>query len=240
MRLSVRDVAEILGVPENTVTGWVRNDALPADSVGGEFRFNAMQLLEWASTRDVVVSDALIQLLDEDGAASPSLAQALQVGGILPRVAGQDKISALSEIVDALVLPATFDREALTTLLLSRPNLGCSLTSDGIAIPHPRYPIILPLSRPTMTLSLLQTPLPVAAERGPRRTIDALFLLVSPTVCCHLSLVARLAAALGDQEFRDLIKRRSAPDHVFRSVQRLEGAFQHPADETLGSPKRAR
>lgn len=237
MRLSVRDVSEMFRVPESRVTDWVRSEGLPANNVGGEFRFNVMQVLEWASTREVIGSEGFVQVLDEDGLDSPSLAEALEAGGILPRVAGADKTAAVRDIVDALVLPAGFERETLVALLLSRHNLGCSLVGDGIAIPHPRFPLILPVARPAMTLCFLQTPLALTAERGSRRTIDTLFVLVSPTVFGHLSLLARLGAALHDLEFRDLIKRRHAHDHIFRAAHRLQN-FGLPAEnETVAYPE---
>lgn len=240
MRLSVRDVAEVFGVPESTVTGWVRNDGLPANRVAGEFRFHEMQLLEWASAREAIISDGLVRSLDDHGAASPSLAEALETGGILPRVAAPDKLSAVREIVKALVLPARFERQALETLLLSRPTLGCSLVGDGIAIPHPRFPLVLPQARPAMTLCCLQAPWTVPSERGPRQTIDTLFLLVSPTVYCHLSLVARLGAALHDLEFRDLVKRRRAHAHILRAAHRLQSRYQAGENETSAGVDRAR
>ncbi len=238
MRLSVRDVAEMFQVSENTVARWVRNDALPASNAGGEFRFNVMQVLEWATLHDVTISEGFVQVLDGDAQSVPSLADALEAGGILHRVSGPDKAAAAQEIVEALVLPSTFDRESLLAMLLGRENLGCSLVGDGIAIPHPRFPLILPLARPAMTLCFLQTPL--VASQAPKRMIDTLFLLVAPTVSCHLSLLARLEAALHDLEFRDLIKRRHSHDHIFRAAHRLHNFQLNSANVAVAYPEKAR
>jgi PTS system nitrogen regulatory IIA component len=120
-------------------------------------------------------------------------------------------------------LPPSFNRDALQTLLLSREYLGGCPVGDGIAIPHPRFPLIVPLARPAMTLCFLLTPMAIGPS--PKRTIDTLFLLTAPSVSCHLALVARLGAALQDLEFRDLIKRRNARDHIFRAAHRLQ-SFQ--------------
>jgi nitrogen PTS system EIIA component len=234
MRLSVREVAEMFRVSENTVARWVRSDSLPANSVGGEFRFSVMQVLEWATLHDVTISEGFVHVLDGDAPAVPNLAEALEAGGILHRVSGPDKAAIAKEIVEALVLPPGFDRESLRTMLLARDNLGCSPIGDGIAIPHPRFPLILPLERPAMTLCFLQNPL--SSSESPTRTIDTLFLLVSPTVSCHLSLLARLGAALHDLEFRDLIKRRHSHDHIFRAAHRLQNFQADSADVAVPYP----
>jgi len=211
---------------------------MPANNVGGEFRFNVMQVLEWATLHDVTISEGFVRVLDDDVQSVPSLAEALEAGGILHRVSGVDKAAAAQEIVEALVLPPGFDRESLRTTLLGRENLGCSLVGDGIAIPHPRFPLIMPVARPAMTLCFLQTPL--VASQTPKRTIDTLFLLVAPTVGCHLSLLARLGAALHDLEFRDLIKRRHSHDHIFRAAHRLHNFQITSANVTLPYPEKAR
>ena len=49
-----------------------------------------------------------------------------------------------------------------------------------------------------------------------------MFVFVCPTVGCHLSLFARLELALQDLEFRDLVKRRHAHEHIFRAAHRLQ------------------
>jgi hypothetical protein len=64
-------------------------------------------------------------------------------------------------------------------------------------------------------------------------------LLVAPTVGCHLSLLARLGAALHDLEFRDLVKRRHSHDHIFRAAHRLQNFQVNPADVAVSYPHRA-
>src|SRR5438132_12180146 len=53
MLLSVRDVAEILKVSENTIHQWITTRSLPASQVNGVCRFNKVQLLEWPTANHV-------------------------------------------------------------------------------------------------------------------------------------------------------------------------------------------
>ena len=226
MQLNVRDVASILRVPENAIYRWVRSENLPASNVCGEYRFNPAELVEWASVRDLDISPEFLQNADVRSQDTPNLAAALRSGGILPRVSGQDKAAAVEEIVQALLLPDGFDRTLLVEALLAREAVGCTEVGDGIAIPHPRYPLILPVAQPALTLCFLQPPLVLTGREG--TGVEMLFLLVSPTMRAHVCLVARLASALHDVEFRELIKRRGSHDHIFRAAERLGSSQPRP------------
>ena len=54
MDLRVRDVAKLLNVSEQTVYRWVRERSLPAHRVGEQYRFNRVELQEWAATHGLL------------------------------------------------------------------------------------------------------------------------------------------------------------------------------------------
>jgi nitrogen PTS system EIIA component len=236
MRWTVRDVADMFQVSENIIARWVRNEGLPANNVCGELRFNVMSVLEWVSVHDKPISDRFVQALEGVTGQTSNLADALERGGIVQRVVGPDKPALAREIVAELTLPERADRQAFESILLSRKDLGLSPIGDGVALPRPDSPLIVPHAQPAVTLYFLQATLPLdngktlptdgdkrlPLDKPNGRGIDTLFLFVCPTVGCHLSLLARLEAALQDLEFRDLVKRRHAHDHIFRAAHRLQ------------------
>ena len=77
MQLTVRDVGKFLNVSEATVTRWVKQRGLPAQHVGGQFRFNRSELLEWATANQIKVSVDLFDRMESDVEEIPSLAEAL-------------------------------------------------------------------------------------------------------------------------------------------------------------------
>jgi PTS system nitrogen regulatory IIA component len=93
----------------------------------------------------------------------------------------------------------------------------------GIAIPHPRYPVILPVGGPTLTLCLLDRPIDFGA--ADRQDVDRLFVLISPTIRAHLRMLARIACVLQDEPFRALLKRGGQAEEILREVRRAEDAF---------------
>src|SRR3954447_23062872 len=102
MQLTVREVSKFLKVTEATVNRWIKQRGLPAQHVGGQYRFNRAELLEWATANQIEVSAELFNHLDVDADPVPSLAEALKEGGIFYRLPGADKECALRELVGVL------------------------------------------------------------------------------------------------------------------------------------------
>ena len=53
MQLTVRDASKFLKVSEPTVTRWIKQRGLPSRHVGGQYRFNRVELLEWATANKI-------------------------------------------------------------------------------------------------------------------------------------------------------------------------------------------
>jgi nitrogen PTS system EIIA component len=219
MQLTVRQVAELLGVTEKTVYGWVDTRGLPGVRLGGQLRFNRAELLEWATTHRVEVSPKIFQ--EEAGSAGFDLVEILGAGGIHYGLEGDDKESALRAVVDRLRLPDGVDREFVYEMLLMREALGSTGIGEGIAIPHARDPIVLHVERPTLTLCFLARPIEFDALDG--NPVHALFTVVSPTVKAHLHLLARVAHALRDKGFRSLIIGQAGADEILAGLGRSPG-----------------
>jgi len=219
MELNVRDVASILHVPEYTVYRLIDEDQLPASQINGQYRFSREELLEWASARSVNPV-GIVQGGERTSGADVILGEALVAGGILSSVRGADKDSVLRSVVDKLPLHDGADREGLLQLLLAREKAGSTAVGGGIAIPHSRFPVVLPVGRPLLALCYLDQP--VAFGTGALGQVDTLFVLVTPTIPIHLQMLARLAAFVQDETVKRLLKQRSGIEELVREAKRLE------------------
>lgn len=220
MQLTVRDVAQLLGVSEKTVYRWAGQRKLPAYRVNEQLRFNRAELLEWASANRARVSPELFAEPESAAAPSPSLAQALRDGGIAYRVEGRDVPGVMRAVVELMRLPEEVDRSFLLQVLLAREALQSTAIGDGIAIPHPRSPLVLHIQRPSATLCFLDDPVDFGALDG--RPVHALFTLVSPTARAHLQLLSRVAFALRDDAFLALIAAAAGRDEILSAAARLD------------------
>lgn len=223
MQLTVKDAASLLNVSEKTIYRWIKQETIPAYRINEQFRFNRAELLEWATSRRIPISPEIF-LEGEAGPVSlPSLSEALKAGGVVYRVGGQDKPSVLRAVVDVLKLPEEVDREFLYQVLLARETLGSTGVGDGIAIPHVRNPIVLHVTRPTVTLCFLEHPIDFRAIDG--QPVSTLFTLISPTVRAHLHLLSRLGFVLQDRGFKAALKRQASREELMEALECAEAAL---------------
>ncbi|HQU44484.1 MAG: hypothetical protein B7Z74_01090 [Deltaproteobacteria bacterium 21-66-5] len=229
MQLTVHDVCRVMKVSERTVRRWVREEQLPAYRVGGRYHFNRSELFEWATLRKLTVSPELLEGDRASAANYDTLADALAAGGIFYHLPGESVESALRAVVACMPLPEGFDREMLLNMFLSRERLGSTAVGDGIAIPHPRYPVVLSVPGPQVSLCYLEHAIDFAAGDG--RPVDTLFVLVSPTARWHSRLLTQVARALSRPRFRRLVTRKAPAAEIIEAAR----AFQITGGATNGS-----
>lgn len=230
MQLSIRDLTKFLKVSEPTITRWIKQRGLPAQQVGGQYRVNRAELLEWATANGVKVSLDLFDQLEADAEAAPSLAEALEAGGIFYQLQDTSKDQALRALVQVLPLPEDIDRELILRLLLAREASASTATGDGIALPHVRNPMVLHVNRPMVTLCFLEKPVDFGALDG--KPVHVLFSLICPTMRSHLQMLSRLSYVLHDAKFKEVVVRRGPREEILQEARRVDAALAVPAVET--------
>jgi PTS system nitrogen regulatory IIA component len=220
MQLTIRDVGQLLDVSESTVTRWIKQRGLPAQHVGGQYRFNRAEVLEWATAAKIKISVEVFDRLDSQSEPAPTLEEALAAGGAFYQLPDTSKERALRALVHVLPLPEGIDRELLLRLFLAREASASTAVGDGIALPHVRNPIVLNVARPMITLCYLEKPVDFGALDG--KPVHVLFSLVSPTTRSHLQLLARLSFALHDAKFKDAVLRQAPAEEILREARRVE------------------
>lgn len=219
MDLTAKDAARLLNVSEDTIYAWIRNGTVPSYRVRDKYRLNRVELLEWATARSIKVSPEIFR---ENGIKPPDLllTNALRRGGVIYDLDCRDKASALRSVCDVLPLPPKVDREELHSVLVAREALCSTGIGNGVAIPHPRGPIVLGIPEPQVTLSFLRSPIEYGALD--KKPVGILFVIVSTTVHVHLLLLSHLMYALQDEEFRRLLDARAARHQILATLESIE------------------
>jgi nitrogen PTS system EIIA component len=221
MQLRAADAAKALNVDEKTVLRWIRQDKLPAEQIRGDYHINRVDLLEWATERNIKVHPSLYDLEDSnDGRPLPLLSQCLEAGGIHCNVAGSDVQSVLQQVVNLLNLPEELDPDFILQVLLAREAMGTTAVGDGIAIPHVRNPLLLRLPMPKVSLCFLNQPVDFEALDG--KPVQILFTITSPTVRTHLHLLSKLAYALRDDRLRQVLKTPCQKELILKTLREIE------------------
>lgn len=217
MDLNVEAAARLLGVAEAKLIDLAHEGELPAYRLDGQYHFNAVELQEWASAhRQRITPD----VLPAGRTATPSLRTALAAGGIHHGVTGATREQVLAAVARLATIPRGVDRELLYQLLVSREALASTGIGHGIAIPHPRDPLVAQVEAPVLLLSFLAQPVEFGAVDG--QPVRVLFTLLAPTIRQHLHLLAKLAWCLHDEELSGLVSRAAPAAQILARVGDLE------------------
>lgn len=232
MDLTAKDAAKMLGVSEDTIYQWMHDGSLPCYRVRDKYRLNRVELLEWATARKMTVAP---EYFHANGNKPPELilTRALQRGGVVPELACTDKASALKSICEVMPLPENVDREELHNVLVAREALCSTGIGNGIAIPHPRGPIVLGMSEPLVMLAFLRQPIDYGAVDG--KPVSTLFAIVSTTVRVHLLLLSHLSFGIQDQEFKHLLDACAPQSDIIARLETIEARLAKP-DAGQGGP----
>jgi len=237
MQLGVREAASLMNVSEKTIYRWIKQDKLPAFKMNEQYRFNRAELLEWATAQRVNVSADIFREQESEKVAIPGLGDALKAGGIHYRVGGADKTDVLKTAVDLMSLPEEVDKTFLLRVLMARETLGSTGIGNGVAIPHVRNPIVLYIPRPVVMLCFLEKAVDFDALDG--KPVHTIFMMVSPTISAHLSLLARLSFALRQPEFGGVVARQGTREEILEIAAKVDGkvSAQHDSGSGEGETK---
>ncbi|NQV28914.1 MAG: PTS sugar transporter subunit IIA [Rhodopirellula sp.] len=234
MELTLNEVAKIFDVAERKILLWIRKEDLPAMVVSDQYRFNRADLLEWAALRQKPFSPSIYLAANGDLAPSATrLADALERGGVLNNVGGTDLRQILRTALSGLPIPEALGLDNLVDLIAQRDDFGCLAIGHGIAIPHPRRPIILDVPGPHVRLCYLSEPLPLTGPDG--RRVDKLIVMLSPTAHEHLQLLARLGAVLQVEAVRNELEGKAGLEQLCATIRAAGQHFHHPETEMAHS-----
>ena len=223
MRLSVQDAAGLLGVSEKTIYRWISRGTLPAYRVSDQYRFNRAELLAWAISRRLNVSEEVFNESLRVSGPIPRLVEALRGGGIIYRLEGRTREEALQHLVDSVRLPVEMDRAYLLRLLLARESLGSTGVGEGLAIPQLVYPNALEPAGPVIALAFLEQPVDYRAMDG--KPVDCLWGLFSPTLRGYYFLHDRIHYALRDAGVRQALRERRSREEILAELARVESGL---------------
>ena len=220
MNLSVKDASRLLAVSEKTIYRWIKQDLVPAYKVSGSYRFNRAELLEWATSRRMGVAADAFEEPESGALPLPTLHDALEGGGVIYRLEGKTREEVLAGIVAHLRLPDEVDRDQLLQVLIAREKIASTAIGGGIAIPHPRNPLLPHIFRPTVTLCFLEKPVEYFSLDG--EPVQILFTLIAPSLRTHLHLLSKLAFVLHERNFRKRLQEQASREKIFTALKRAE------------------
>lgn len=225
MQLSVKELAKMLDVTERTIYRWIKDQTIPFYKVHDQYRFNRVDILDWATANKMDVSHQLINDGVDRKAAGWNLVEAIKKGGIHYRIEGKDKKSLLGAVVRLLDLPDDVKRDSLLEAMLVREELGSTGFGEGIAIPHARYPVVTHIAAALVSVCFLDKPLDYGSIDG--KPVSCLFTLISPTVRSHLEMLSRIAHVLKDAGVKNALVSQKNREVILSKIEKAEQTIGH-------------
>lgn len=220
MNLTVKDAASLLKVSEKSIYRWIKQAAIPAYRMGGQHRFNRSELLEWATSKHMVVAPAAFNEPEIDKLPMPLFSEALEAGGVFYRIDGKTRDEVLAQVSTHLRLPADTDQKYLERALVEREKSASTAIGDGIAIPHLRVPLFTQVIRPSITLFFLENLVDFYSFDG--LLVNILFTPLAPTQKTHLYLLSKLGFLLKNKSFKEALIEQKNREIIFSTLREAE------------------
>jgi PTS system nitrogen regulatory IIA component len=152
-----------------------------------------------------------------------SMAELFRRGGCFYTVPGSVPADVLTWLVNAVKLPGHINRDKLLSAVLEREDLMSTAMGNGIALPHPRNPLIEKTEDQCAVLGFLENEVDWGALDG--QTVNTVILLVSASARFHLAALQRITFFCRDGGFCALLKRRASQEEILAYIGEAEAAW---------------
>jgi PTS system nitrogen regulatory IIA component len=193
--ITLEELGRQIGMDVREVRRLADRGSLPGHQVGGQWRFNRAQLLDWLQREMHGLGPTHLRNLERamsEGNADAVFDTRLAAEAVDMRLQARTKPSVLRELVKlAEATGLVYDATGIVAALEEREELCSTALPGGVAFPHPRRPLPYATVEPLLCLGRVPGGAPFGAPDG--RLTDVFVL-----VCCHderqhLQSLARLS-----------------------------------------------
>jgi PTS system nitrogen regulatory IIA component len=218
MELKIKDIVELLQVTEKTVYRWIKDNKIPCYRINHQYRFNRAEINEWILSNKIELSPSLLDISISE--KQDNLATLIEKGGILTNVSGETVAEVLRNAVETINTPSNKSKEVILSALLSREELMPTAIGKGIAIPHPRNPIITDIKSASVSICYLEKPVDFGSlDNQPVRT---LFILLTASPKMHLAILSKISYLCSNESFLEMLEKRYSKENILEYVNEKE------------------
>lgn len=214
MEIKLKELMELTNIGREELEGLIRDRKIPVYNVDNEYRFNRAELKAWLLENNIRVTK---KILDYDlGSTGVSLTTLISRGGVFPNVTGRTAFEVIKNAVEFIPLPFEISRDRLIFNLLEREEMMTTAVGKGIALPHPREPIVTDPANQSVSICYLQNPIDFKAlDHEP---VHTLFVILSASAPAHLDILSRISFLCHEDEFVHLLSRKAPEKEIFDHI----------------------
>jgi nitrogen PTS system EIIA component len=220
MDLEVKEVSQLLNVPEAILLQWIKEGKMPAYYIQDRYRFNRAEIEDWVMQQTLVQEDDLPKDISKTlGQQQFNLYRAINKGEVFTDIKATTKLAVIKETTKRLASKLKLDADVLTDVIMEREQLAPTALGSGFGIPHARD-FHLPGQSDVVAVVFLENPISYEALDG--QPVHTLFFLLACDDKRHLSLLAKIAHLVKNQDMAlELAKKPSKPE-LLEKVKNFE------------------
>jgi PTS system nitrogen regulatory IIA component len=206
---------------------------LPGRKVGGDWRFSQAAIHHWLEERIGLSGDE--ELAEVEGVlrrsaeaageetAYPSISALLPIEAMAIPLDAKTRNSVITSMVELAANTGwLWDPQKMAEAVRSREEMHPTALENGVALLHPRRPLLSILAEPCLALGLTRGRIPFGGQSGVMS--DVFFLICSVEDRGHLRTLARLSRLIAAPGFLDELRGADDPRtaHELIAARELE------------------
>ena len=222
MELKIKDMVELLQISEKTLYRWIQEKKIPCYRINHQYRFNRTEINEWILSQKIELAP---RLLDLAIAGRPThFTDLLLGGGIHYELYGGTVREVLCTALDSIRTPVGVAKADILAALLDREGMMSTGIGRGIAIPHPRNPIIAAVEDARVALCFPKVPVDFGALDG--RPVHAFFILLTSSPRRHLEVLSKISYLCHLDAFTALLDPPAPAQALLAFIREQEAQWQ--------------
>jgi len=223
--MDLQQLATYLERDARDLSKWASRGYIPAQRVGGEWRFHRAEINHWLETQMHAYTEKELVALERGGERQhkeePLLSVLLSEATTAVPLIANSRASVLRELVNTAEQSwQVYDPGAVLEAIRAREEMGSTALPSGVAIPHPRRSMPSALGESVIAYGRTTTGIPFGGERG--SLTDIFFLVLCRDDRTHLQVLARLSRLLLRPQFLDELRAAETPAETFHLIESAE------------------
>jgi PTS system nitrogen regulatory IIA component len=213
------DLVQRLGRDRRQLEKLVNRGVIPGRRVGGEWRFNEIEITHWLEQELRGFDDVGLAQLEQSQQSSELTTQS-PIQALLRPETCEVPLDAGTRpaVLQALIEVAgrtwqIWDPAAVLKAVKEREDVMSTGFDNGVAIPHPRNPLPDALGQSIIAFGRTLSGIPFGAPG--RRMTDLFFLVLARDAATHLQVLARLGRILQREGLIEALRRTESGPAAF-------------------------
>lgn len=218
MDLKIKDIVDLLHISEKTVYRWIKEKKIPCYKINHQYRFNRSEINEWILSSKIELNTNVLSLSSQSN--PPILSTLLESGGIYKNISGKSVKEILKNAINIITTPTSIPKEEILAALLSREEMMTTAIGRGIAIPHPRNPIITEAGDSNVSICYLENLTDFNALDG--QLVHTLFIVLSNSPKKHLETLSKISSLCQKDDFIEMLKQKESKENILKFIKAKE------------------